>query len=229
MQTLKRFFPALIVAVAATAARAYMPCPEGLFRCGQLKEPPKADASKVLSWCDAGKYQRTSRNVSLWQTKVAQLLGDERKMAASLSSLADAYTTYPQKAKYLRGVSKAINEGLIGVWIEPLKSDLDRAKSCFDSNKADSGGCHNLPVNSCADPQILEEGLPQLRDYVREVGEDLSWHSSKLAFDLPHAGVMKKGRPVTCGPKVPPCQQHMKASMKTVLEAQALIQKNDLP
>lgn len=230
MKSWKNLLPAFIILFLAPAFSAhgkdfYVPCPRGLFRCGEMKWPPKANGRKVH--CHDAEMQQIMAHIGQGKSVVDKVAEDQRQVVSALNDLGGLYSKYPAKKKYLQDLAASIQKDLIDGFIKRLQEDLKRASTCIWDDKYKRGGCRYIPDADCYDRGSLESAIAQLIPLSQKIIDDLNYNRAMLLSGLPETLLMQ-GQVVQCTKNQPPCPQHMGYSIDLLIEAEKAIQKTVL-
>ena len=216
----------LMMAAASVASAAqgggYVPCPQGLFRCGEMKES-NSGRKGTPARCDGGEVNALWNKAVKWDKKVVGVQRRERKVAHMIFELSEQYREFPQKHDYLRRTAAAVNDGLLVGFLDPLANDLRSGKQCFWNERFVVSGCRYIPM-SCFDETGIQARLLKLCDFTKELLDDLASNADALAsglptgfYDLPNDGTTV---PKLCTSGTPPCQEHMRSALGQIIREQ---------
>lgn len=221
---------AVLIMAAASAASAaqgggYVPCPHGLFRCGEMKESASGRRGSPAR-CDGGEVNKLWQKANRWDKKVAVLRRRESKVAKMLFDLSEQYKDYPQKHDYLKRTAFAVDDGLVIGFIDPLSREIRGGKQCFWDEKFVVSGCRYIPMN-CFDETGIEARVLRLCDFAKELLDDLLANADAMGSGLP-TGLYdwpNDNQPaMQCNASKAPCSAHMRGHFQAIIAEQVKAQ-----
>ena len=238
-RTTARLLAAALALSGWTSARAaqqqYLPCPQGLFMCGEMLHPPKSLDYKVPVICDVNTLNEYKSKINSLRGKITGGVTDLRSVANTLQNLGNLYANYDPKEEYLKDTAQSIREGLLGQFMEPLKGDLVHAGQCVNEPQWYHADIRCWKISAeCFNRTVIEWKMRRLGPLLEELQNDVTYHRTMLRDGLPTYISSGGANPFNrCAnpfsPPPAPGRQHMTSAIDTVIQALVQIRINCRP